>query len=68
MEIRNLDPVFFRTERDGKWMNLCFTDLTEEERDKATQKWGADNWKRMCFLLADIVREIGDTFDLIGRE
>ena len=30
--IRNLDTCYFRAKRDGKWENLCFTDLTEEEQ------------------------------------
>ena len=26
---RNLDGVFYRVVRDGKYVNLCFSDLTE---------------------------------------
>lgn len=25
---RNLDGVYFRVERDGKWENVCFTSIT----------------------------------------
>ena len=28
---RNLDGVYFRVQRDGKWGNTCFSDLTQEE-------------------------------------
>ena len=30
---RNLDGVYFRIQRNGKWQNICFSDLTEEEMD-----------------------------------
>ena len=26
--VRNLDGFYLRVERDGKWVNRCFTDLT----------------------------------------
>ena len=35
---RNLDGVYFRMERDGKWTNVCFSDLTEEEMDKVMKE------------------------------
>ena len=31
---RDLDGFYLRVNRDGKWCNLCFTDLTEEEQSK----------------------------------
>lgn len=27
-EIRDMDGVYFRVERDGKWCNICFSDRT----------------------------------------
>lgn len=30
---RRLDGVYFRVKRDGKWQNICFSDLTDEEMD-----------------------------------
>lgn len=32
---RNLDGVYFRVQRDGKWLNVCYSDMTPDER-KAT--------------------------------
>ena len=29
---RDIDGVYFRIERDGEFQNLCFSDLTTEER------------------------------------
>lgn len=31
---RNLDGCYFRIERDGKWQNICFSDLTQTERER----------------------------------
>lgn len=28
---RDLDGVYFRTRRDEKWCDICFSDLTDEE-------------------------------------
>ena len=30
---RELDGCYFRIQRDGKWQSICFSDLTEIERD-----------------------------------
>lgn len=30
---RNLDGVYFRIQRDGKWDDICYSDLTKEEMD-----------------------------------
>lgn len=34
--IRNLDGCYFRVKREGKWQNICFSDLTKDERDEVT--------------------------------
>ena len=31
---RNLDGIYFRVQRDGKWGNTCFSDLTQEEMER----------------------------------
>lgn len=63
---RELDGVYFRTKRDSKWKNICFSDLTEEEMDSVLT--GRDNeWlTRMCKILGRTIRCIGDSFDLVG--
>ena len=37
MEKFNLDGVYFRVKRNGKWDNICFSDLTEDEQDVAIE-------------------------------
>lgn len=29
----NLDTIYFRVKRNGKWQNICCTDLTADERE-----------------------------------
>ena len=61
---RNLDGVYFRVKRDGRWRNICFSDLTEQEMDDVltdrTQEWLVS----MCKILGKAVRRIGDDLDI----
>lgn len=64
MEKRNLDGVYFRVKRDGKWDNVCFSDLTKEERDEVCKDRNI-NWMRsLVDILADRLRELGDALDI----
>lgn len=65
MEKRNLDGIYFRVERDGKWDNVCFSDMTREERDKVMEKRDIGWLKSMCQILADTIADIGEKFDFI---
>lgn len=63
---RNLDGCYFRVLRDGKWEDICFSDLTLEERDEAT-KDRSDKWfKALAYHLADIIKDMGDKLNIIG--
>ena len=63
---RNLDGVYFRVERNGKWENICFSDLTKEERNNV-MLGKSEIWLRsLCDILADTIKDIGDMFDLVG--
>ena len=37
--VYNLDGIYFRVERDGKWQSLCVSDLTPEELKSVTKDW-----------------------------
>lgn len=67
-EKRNLDGVFFRVKRydyfDDRFENVCFTDLTQQERDMVTAGRDLLWFKNMVFILANRLREIGDELDL----
>lgn len=64
---RNLDGVYFRIQRNGKWENICFSDLTPEERIEVMKDRGEEWLKSLCCILADTIRNIGDEMGLIGE-
>ena len=61
---RNLDGVYFRVLRDGKWDNICFSDLTQEEMETVMEGRDGDWLKSLCIRLGSVIRNIGDTFNL----
>lgn len=62
---RKLDGVFFRIKRDGKFENVCFTDLTDEEREEVCCDRSRDWFKGLAYHLADCLQEIGEELDLV---
>ena len=72
---RNLDGVYFRVERDGRWQNVCYSDLTENERDEiarkraehATPEQQAEWWRSMADILADALYDMGEQFGIVGE-
>ena len=61
---RNLDGVYFRMERNGKFENVCFSDLTDEEREQVATVQGKERpvswWKSLAYHLADRLKELGE--------
>lgn len=64
---RNLDGVYFRVKRDGKWRSICFSDLTAEEREEVLKDRPVEWLKQLCCILADTIKNIGEAFDLEGK-
>ena len=50
----NLDGIYFRVERDGKWQSLCVSDLTPEELKSVTKGWD-------CNQLTIVAKELSCT-------
>lgn len=68
MEFRNLDGIYFRVQRDNKWQDICFSDLTEEEM-KEVMKNKSNEWlQSLAIGLAKTLRNIGDQLDLSMEE
>jgi hypothetical protein len=66
---RDLDGVYYRVMREGKADSLCFTDLTTAEQDEFLESLDTKGLQRMCHLIADCLRGIGDQFDIaLGDE
>ncbi len=61
---RDLDPAYFRVEREGKWESLCFTDLTEKERE-GVMDGRSESWlRKMVAILAGSLRDLGDRLNV----
>lgn len=59
-ECRNLDGVYFRIKRDGKWQDICFSDLTDEEMYAILESRSVGWLKRLCVNLAHTLYEMGE--------
>ena len=66
MKKRNLDGVYFRVQRDDKWDNVCFSDLTDTEKVEVMKNRDTEWLKSMCIILANTIRKIGDEFDIVA--
>lgn len=65
---RNLDGCYFRVERDGKWHNVCFSDLTFPEREKVCEGRSAEWLKSIAYHLADCLVILGEQFDVVWED
>lgn len=65
--VRNLDGVFFRIKRGDVWYNLCWTDLTPEEREQVSTDRPLEWWKGMTEILTNTIIDIGNQLDLFVR-
>lgn len=63
-ERRNLDGIYLRVERNGKWQNLCLSDMTQEELEAALNPERGEWLKGAVIYLAQTLRKIGDMFDI----
>ena len=65
---RNLDGIYFRVQRDGRWQNVCYSDMTQAERDEIAAKRAETStpeqqvtwWRSMADLLADQLYDMGE--------
>lgn len=65
---RNLDGIYYRVERNGKWENHCFTDLTLEEIDKLTSEYNEKQWKQVALHLRERIIDMAEQLDIVGKE
>ena len=65
---RNLDGIYFRVERDGRWCNVCYSDMEQRERDEVARKKMENStpaeqaqwWRSMADILADQLYDMGE--------
>ncbi len=65
---RNLDGIYFRIKRNEKYESICFSDLTETERDEICKNRPAEWYRSVAYHLADRIKAIGDTFDIVAKQ
>ena len=61
---RELCGIYIRWERDGKWQNICFSDMTEEEMDEFLATKNKEWVDSLAKVLADRLYDIGEKFDI----
>lgn len=65
---RNLDGIYMRIERNGKWCNVCLSDMTSEEREKALAGKSAEWLLGAVQHLAETIKDIGNQLDIVRGE
>lgn len=65
--IRDLDGLYFRIKRGDKWVEICFTDMTDAERKGVMEGRSAEWLGSLALCLADRLREIADELDIVKR-
>lgn len=63
---RKMDGFYFRVERDGKWDNICFTDMTVEEINEIIGERDKDWWKSLALGLKQVINHVADQFNIVG--
>lgn len=64
MKKRELCGIYFRVKRDGKYENICFTDMTEGEQKATLDILSLEATQNLCLRLAQTIRNLGDMFDI----
>ena len=59
-EIRDMDGVYFRVKRNGKYEPVCFSDLTPEEQDQMMTGRSEEWLKALAKHLADCLYAAGE--------
>lgn len=65
---RKLDGAFFRVKRGDEFDAVCFSDLTEAEREEVCKDRSAEWLKSLAYHLADRLKFVGDYFDILNGE
>ena len=66
-EKRNLSGVYTRFKNpDGTWDNRCFEDLPKDTQKVFLKDKDIEFMKRLVYILADTLNDIGDQFELYG--
>ena len=64
---RNLDGIYLRIKRDGKYQAVCLSDMTREELEDNLKPERGEWLKGAVIHLALSLHEIGNLFDIVGE-
>lgn len=64
---RNLDGIYLRIKRDGKYQAVCLSDMTREELEDNLKPERGEWLKGAVIHLALRLHEIGNLFDIVGE-
>lgn len=65
---RNLDGIYLRIKRDGKYQPICLSDMTKEELEEVLNPERGEWLKGAVIHLAGQFRAVGDKFDIVRVE
>lgn len=57
---RNLDGVYYRVKRDGKYCSRCFTDLTDFEQQEVIAHYNKEQSLRMLSHMLQSMQELAE--------
>ena len=64
---RNLDGIYLRIKRNGKYQAVCLSDMTKEELEENLNPERGEWLKGAVIHLALTLHEIGNLFDIVGE-
>lgn len=62
--IHALDGVYFRMARNSEWQNICFSDLTDAEKEEVLCGKSEEWLRSLCKILANCLHDIGEQFNI----
>lgn len=65
--VRNLDGIYLRVKRDGKYQAVCLSDMTREELEEYLNPERGEWLKGAVIHLALTLHEIGNLFNIVGE-
>lgn len=63
---RDLDGIYLRVKRNGKYQAVCLSDMTREELEENLNPERGEWLKGAVIHLASTLHEIGNLFDIVG--
>lgn len=64
---RDLDGIYLRIKRNGKYHAVCLSDMTQEELEENLNPERGEWLKGAVIHLALTLHEIGNLFDIVGE-